>query len=329
MKIISIIILTASAVISLLFNFKNIDGTITEWGIVTIIIVLISGIIAILLEILENKEKNRQKKISEFAEKRRIESLEIIQLGINNSRNPLVPFRALFTLKKTYDINFVKKIANHSSSIKHQIKTEYLKLVGTVKMGEVPFNIEEEAPIDLNYSINDIEYLNHLIETKIIIIPSIQIEIIPENINESITFEYPSSAFNSLENSIKELRIYDNKIYQDFIAPKWKMNAPIGEIFGVKHLLRAKIKVKAVFYNNSETLPEFTNILLYFSDNPNYILSFTKEQLIESQSSYIQKEEGGIKFGNDLAKKMFQKHIRIFEITITDEIFNNQIRILA
>ncbi len=334
-KIVSILFLTASAVIGQLFDFKSSAGSISFWGLAAIVIALLLGMFAIIVEYLEFKEQKKQNEILEQNEKNRIKSLAKLQLDINNSNNPLIPFKASFTTKLTTTDSIVKEISEYETTdVEKIIKTKYLKLVGTVKMGDNPYNFEEERPKEISCTTNDIEFINQLLESKKIRRPIVEIEIIPENSTKSLTFVYPTSEYNELINKVNELRLYDTTLYQDFRIPKWTMKSSVGAVFGVQNLLRAKIIVKAEYNKYSippdNVLPNFTNIILYFGVNPVHILSFTQEQLIEKQSSYIQDEkDSDIKFGNDLAKDFFQKHIKIFEIEVTDEIFNNQIRVYS
>ena len=159
--LISILFLTVSAVIGQFFDFKNTEGTTSKWGFVAVGIALILGLFAIIVEYLEYKEQKKQNKISKANEENRIQSLKKIQLGISNSNNPLVPFRASFTTKTTISEKIVKEISEFHTTNVQVIKTEYLRLIGTVKMGDSPYNFEEERPNKISCSTKDIELINN------------------------------------------------------------------------------------------------------------------------------------------------------------------------
>jgi len=333
-KIASIFFLTISAVIGQFFDFKTSDGESTSWGIIAIVIALVLGAFAIVVEFLEYKEKKKSKIETELNEQNRIKSLEKIQLGISNSKNPLVPFRASFTTKTIINENYAKEIAEFPTTNVTQIKTEYLRFVGSIKLSDSPYNFEEERPEKINCDSKDMHLINQLLEKKVIKRPSIEIEIIPQNSDDKIKFDYPQSEYSDLKNKIREIRIYDDIIYQDFRVGKWRMKSTLGSNLGVQNLLRAKIIVKAEYKKSSlpenMILPDFTNIILYFGENPVHLLSFSKEQLKNNQTSQLKDDkESGIKYENDLAKEMFQSYTQTFEIEITDELYNNQIRVFS
>ena len=331
-KIISIIFLTISAVIGQLFDFKNTEGNINIWGLIALGIAIILGVFSIIVEYLEYRENKKQNLLTKQAEENRLKALEKIQLDINNSNNPIVPFKASFTIKRTLPKTIIQQIIECPTTEVQIVKNEYLRLVGRASLGDSPYNFEEERPNEVSCNTNDVEVINALVKNNDINRPSIEIDIIPKDSNDSIHFEYPPSEHNEQINKVRELRIYDENVYQDFRVPKWQMKSAIGKTFGIQNILRSKIIVKAS-YNKSNLpesmlLPDFTNIILYFGENPVHLLSFTKEQLTENQKSVMESEEdSSIKLGNDLAKEMFQVYNKIFEIDITDEMFNNQIRV--
>ncbi len=335
-NILSVIILTISAVVGLLFDFKDKDGNLTQWGIVALIITAVSGLTAIITEILEYKKEKDDDNIETAREQERKKILSEIQSNIISSNYPLIPFRLLYTLKYQSQTAAIDDAISNSVAVKSIVKTEYLKLVGTTKLSDEPFNYEEESPNKLHCTIKDLDSLDNLIENqKLLIVPdSIKVEIFTEQSQQAdITFK-TDAATAPKKRTVKELRIYDNIVYQDTIAPQWKLTTSQVKVFGVRDLLRSKVKVRASFYISDRTTdseyPRFTNFLLYFGDNPTNLLSFKLDELMAKQSSLREDEgESFFKFENDLAKQFFQKLILEFEIHITDEIFNNQIRQFA
>lgn len=336
-KILSVIILTISAIVGLLFDFKDANGHLTIWGIVALVISVTSGLTAVAVEILEYRTQNEEKKLSEVREKERKRTLSEIQSNIISSNSPLIPFRLLYTLKYLSTTSEIEDAISNSIAIKSVVKTEFLKLVGTARLSEEPFNYEKESPEKLHCTIKDRNSLDNLIEKqKLLILPhSIEIQIYTTNSQES-----PSIILNTDYETpfgvgkVKEARIYDNVIYQDTLSQHWELKTSQVKIFGVKDLLRSRIKVKASFFitdrTNDKDYPRFTNLLLYFGDSPVNLLSFKIDELLSKQFSGRESESDSFfKFGNDLAKQFFQELILEFEITITDEIYNNQIKRFA
>lgn len=95
-NIVSVIILTISAVIGLVFDFKNEEGTITFWGYLSISITIISGITAVITEILEHFEQKKEKEQIEVELKNRL--LRDIHSPVNSIANNAV--HELRALKK-------------------------------------------------------------------------------------------------------------------------------------------------------------------------------------------------------------------------------------
>jgi len=336
-EILSVIILTISAIVSLLFDLKDEVGNLTPWGIVTLVILLISSFTAITTEILKHRAEKLKEKIEAVREQERKKVLSEIQSNIISSNSPLFPFRLLYTLKYLSQIPEIEKTISNSVANISKVKTEYLKLVGTAKLSDEPFNYEEESPNELHCTINDSDSLDKLIENEQLIkIPdSLKIEIYTKQGNNKPDIVFNTNSVTApTKKTVKEIRIYDTKVYQDTIAPQWELTTSKDNVFGIRDLLHSKVKVKASFFisdraHDSE-YPRFTNLLLYFGDHPTNILSFKLDELIERQSTHRERDgESILKFGNDLAKQFFQRLILEFEIDITDEIFNNQLHQFA
>jgi len=333
-NILSVIILTISAVVGLLFDFKDQDGHLTNWGIIALIITAISGLTAITTEILEHRKEKEDERIENIREQERKKILSDIHSNIISSNSPLIPFRIFYTLKYPSTTTEVENAVTNSIAIKSEVKTEFLKLVGTAKIGGDPFNFEEETPEKLNCTIKDRASLDNLIEKqKLLKLPSsIQIEIYTSDSEEvaSIVFKTDYETKHGV-GKVKEVRIYDEIIYQDTFSQQWKLTTSQVKVFGIRDLLRSRLKVKANFFitdrTNDKDYPRFTNFILYFGDNPINLLSFQLDELLLGQFSGRESEEDGLfKFENELARQFFQQHVLEFEIKITDEIFNNQIR---
>lgn len=333
-NILSVIILTISAVVGLLFDFKDKDGHLTSWGIVALVITAISGITTIITEILEYKSEKEEEKLDEVREEERKKILTEIQSNIISSNSPLIPFGLFYTLKYPATTSDIEYAVSNSVATKSIVNSEFLKLVGTARISSEPFNYEEESPENLHCTIKDRKSLDDLLEKqKLLKLPSrIEIEIYTvdseEQPNIVLSTDYETAQGVG---KVKEARIYDNIVYQDTISQHWKLTTSQKKVFGIRDLLRSKIKVKASFFiadrTNDKEYPRFTNFLLYFGDNPTNLLSFQLDELITGQSSERENESESIfKFGDELAKQFFQQHVLEFQIVITDEIYNNQIR---
>jgi hypothetical protein len=333
-NILSVIILTISAVVGLLFDFKDKEGHLTSWGIVALVITVISGLTAVVTEILEYRTEKEEEKLDEAREDERKKLLSEIQGNIISSNSPLIPFHLFYTLKYLATTAEIENAVSNSVAIKSIVKTEFLKLIGTASIGGDPFNFEEEAPEKHSCTIKDRTSLDNLIEKqKLLKLPSsIEIKIYTADSQElpSIVLKTDyETAFGV--GQVKELRIYDEIIYQDTISQQWNLTTSQVKVFGIRDLLRSRIKVKASFFisdrTNDKEYPRFTNLLLYFGNNPINLLSFKLDELLSRQFSGRESEDDGFfKFENELAKQFFQQHVLEFEIKITDEIYNNQIR---
>ncbi|MCR4319880.1 MAG: hypothetical protein NUV74_06035 [Candidatus Brocadiaceae bacterium] len=299
------------------------------------VITAVSGLTATTTEILEYREEKQKEKLEAAREQERKKILSEIQSNIISSNYPLIPFQLLYTLKYLATTPEIENTMSNSIVNKSLVKTEYLKLVGTAKLSDEPFNYEEESPNKLHCTIKDTDSLDNLIQKQELIkIPdSIKVEIFTEQ--SQLTPDIVLKTNSELtKRTVKELRIYDNTVYQDTIAPHWTLTTSQEKVFGVRDLLRSRIKVRASFFisdrTNDQEYPRFTNFLLYFGDNPTNLLSFTLDELLSKQATHREDEgESFFKFENELAKTFFQKLILEFEINITDEIYNNQIRQFA
>lgn len=333
-NILSIIILTISAVVGFLFDFKDKDGHLTSWGIIALVIIAISGLTAIVSQILEYIKDKEEEKLDEVREQERKKILSEIQSNIVSSNSPLIPFRLLYTLKYFAKTSDIEDAVSNSVTIKSIVMSKLLKLVGTTRLSAEPFNYEEESPEKLHCTINDKDSLDNLIEKqKLLKLPnSVEIEIYTSDTKGSPDIIFKTNYETKFGvGKIKEVRIYDNIVYQDTISQQWELTTSQLKVFGVRDLLRSRMKVKASFFisdrTNDKDYPRFTNLLLYFGDNPTNLLSFKLDELLSKQTSGRESENGSFfKFENDLAKQLFQRQILEIEINITDEIFNNQIK---
>jgi hypothetical protein len=333
-NILSIVILTISAVAGLLFDFKDKDGHLTSWGIAALVITTISGLTAIVSQILEFRKEKEEEKLEKVREQERKVVLSEIQSNIISSNSPLIPFRLLYTLKYHAKTSDIEDAVSNSVAIKSIVKSRLLKLVGTAILSAEPFNSEQESPEKLHCTINDQNSLDNLMgKQKLLKLPNkIEIEIYTSDTHKSPDIIFSTEYETKFGvGKINEVRIYDNIVYQDTISQQWEMTTSQLKVFGIRDLLRSRIKVKASFFisdrTNDKDYPRFTNLLLYFGDNPTNLLSFKLDELLSKQTSGRESENDSFfKFGDDLAKQLFQRQILEFEINITDEIFNNQIK---
>ncbi len=333
-KILSVIILTISAVVGILFDFKDTDRHLTTFGFIALIFAVISGITTIITEILEFKSENEELRLEDIKENERKKTLAEIQRNIISSNSALIPFRLFYTLKNIAKTNEIEEAVANSVAILSDVNSDILKFIGTARIGGPQFNFEEESPKNIRCTIDDKESIDSLIENrKLLKLPSsIYIEIYTKEADGKpdiiLKTEYETAHGVG---RINEVRIYDNIFYQDIFSQHWVLSTSQMKVFGVSDLLRSRINIKARFFiserTNDNEYPRFTNLLLYFGDNPINILSFNLEELISKQISYRENEEEGIfKFQDEFTKQIFQQHIVEFEINITDEIYNNQIK---
>ncbi len=333
-NIITIIILTISAIVGLLFDFKDKDGTLTSWGIAALVISAISGLTAIVSQILDYLKNKEEEKLEKIREQEHKKILSEIQSDIISSNLPLTPFNLVYTLKYIEKTSLIEDIVSNSGAINSIVKSDVIKPMGTFKLSSIPYNPEEVSPEELQCTINDRDSLDNLMnDRKMLRLPiSIEIEIYTTGTHDSpdiiLKTDYETRYGVG---KIEEVRIYDNIIYQDIVSQQWKSTISKQKVFGIRNLLNSRIKVKACFLNSDRTYdkdyPRFMNLQLYFGDNPTNLLSFKLDELLSKQTSGRESENDSFfKFGDDLAKQLFQRQILEFEINVTDEIFNNQIK---
>lgn len=338
-KIVSILIIAFLAIIGFLFEFKNKDGVLNQWGIIAIIATGIAMFIAIILEIVEYKKEVKQEKIEILKEEAQRKLLAEIQENITSTNYSLVPFRIFYTLRHTTFEAEIEKYFKDLEGYKSIKKNELLKLTGTFKLGEIYYNPEEEEPEESHCTLTRPELIEEAKRVAlnsgetILKIPSdFIIEVYTNGINgePEITLEANYEAA-SKTGAIKELRLYDNWIYQDGVIVNWKVRMKEQKVYGVRDLRNATIKIIADIWNNDKIIdehaPSFTNLHFYFGENPTTFMFFTKENLQKSLKTYRRNPgEGFIKLEGELANEMFKTLAIDLNIYIDDEIFNNQIR---
>lgn len=338
-KIVSILIITLLAIVGYLFDFKNKSGVVTLWGMIAIIATGILMLIAIILEIIDYREKVNQEKLEKLKEEAQKKLLAEIQDNITSTNYSLVPFRLFYTLRHTTSETEIEKYFNNLQGYKSIKKNEFLKLTGTFRLGEIYYNPEEEEPKESHCTLKSIELIE---EAKMIALNSGEtilkipsdfiIEIYTNGLNDEpeITLEANYGAA-SKAGAIKELRLYDNWIYQDGVIVNWQIRTKKQKVYGVRDLRNATIKIIADIWNNDKIIdeysPMFTNIHFYFGENPTTFMFFTKENLQKNLKTYRRNPlEEFLKLEGELANEMFKTLAIDLNIYIDDEIFNNQIR---
>jgi hypothetical protein len=337
-NIISVVILTISASVGLLFDFKDKDGNLTNWGFVALFITIASGVTTILTEILEHRKEKSDEKIEEIKEKERRKLLSEIKEEIVTSSYPLIPFQLFYTLKHTSTEKSMDKFFMGINGYKSMKKNEFLKLVGFAKMSDIPYNSEQEEPKESHFvlqgeKIEEILEREEWEETPIKKHFSFSIEIFtnPESQTPDIVFKSDYLDSKRLK-STTEIRLYDNWLYQDTYVVDWKLHTLKNRIYGLQDLKNARIIVKMQLSLHDkisfEQPPSFTNLQLRFGNNP-IILYFTAEDL-KNQKAYKSNPFGDLNVKmNGLAEDIFLSQTIEFQTIITEDIFNNQIKQFA
>ena len=338
-KIISILTITLLAILGLLFEFKHKNGSLNNWGIIAIIAIGFSTLLAIILELLEYKKETHQEKLDTLKEEAQKKLLLEIQENIKNTNYPIVPFRLFYTLKHTTTEAEIDKYFSKSAGYKSLRKNDFLKLTGTFKLGEIYYNPEEEEPEEshcnlINQDLIEKAKINALnSEETILKIPSgFLIEIYPNGaIGEpEIILEANYGAASEI-GAIKELRLYDKSIYQDGVIAHWKIKTKNQKVCGIKDLRNSNIRIIVDIWNNDKIIDEytpiFTNLHFYLGDNPTNFMFFIKENLQANVKTYRRNPaESFLKLEGALANQLFKTFAIDMNIYISDEIFNNQIR---
>lgn len=80
-KIVAVLIVTALAIIGLLFDFRTSSGSLNAWGRIALALMLVSGIVAIVLEIWEYRKEKRSEWLSAEQQKEQRRALSDITDG--------------------------------------------------------------------------------------------------------------------------------------------------------------------------------------------------------------------------------------------------------
>ncbi len=331
-KTISIILLTASAIIALIYNLKD-NGQISIYGKITLLIVIISSLATIVLEILQQKKEKEKERLQEAKEEAEQKILSQIQENITNANYSLIPFRLFYTLKHTTDDSIIEKHFKDISGYRSKKKNDILKFIGSGKLG-TGYNLEEETPNESICTLQDSNKLKIISaeaekEKKTVIkkLSRCKIEVYKQD--ELTTPDIILESNN--RQTITELRLYDNWIYQDGIINIWNIKYKNERVYGLSDFKNSRLKINVHFLKPSlidwKSPPRFINLHLYFGSEPLNLLYFSKIDLENNQKSQKGNPMNGIlHFGNELAEELFSSLELEFDIQITDEIFNNQIR---
>jgi hypothetical protein len=330
-KVFSVLILTALAVVSLLFDFKE-NGHLNNWGRLALIITSIAGCTAVLIEILEY----RKEVVEEARAQERQEIIAQIKDETTKSNYPLVPFMLFYTLRHTTTNAVIERTFKDVKGYKSVKKSEFLKRVGTIRLfGNVPYNPEEVEPQESECTLSGkvIEQIKSHEEQEETIIKShfnIRVEIYNPALSEnpSITLEssYPAG---KRQGTIKEIRLYDNWLYQDTFVIDWELNTKKDRAYGLQDIRNSRLKIQIQFTVldkiNYDFPPSLTNLHLYFGNQPTNVLYFQTKDL-KSQKAFKSNPFGDLNMKmNALAEEIFLSQTLEFETIITDELFNNQI----
>lgn len=335
LKILTVILITASTIILFAFDPKT-NGKLNQWGIAVLVSTILAGLSTVITEILEHTKAKRQELIEQAKEEERKKLLSNIQDDIARANHPLVPFRLFYTVRHTTRADVIERYFKDQKGYKSMKKSEFLDLVGTVKLGSVPYNFEEERPkqshCTLEGTVIDSIVVKSDSEETVVKLPtffSIEIFTKPDSKTPMVTFEYePVGAIR--KGTVKEIRLYDNWLYQDTRIANWNIKTTKDTVFGLKDLRNARIRITADFFSqdkiNDEHPPRFTNLHFYFGNDPTNLLYFDKSDLDANQTSFRRNPmEGLLHLENELAQELFTTLSLRFEITVTDNMYQNQI----
>ena len=341
-KIFSIAVLMAAAVLGILFDFRTPAGTLTEWGVVAIAVTLASAVVASLIEFMEFRKDLEESRVDESRERERQSLLSEIRGSIQSGSQPLTPLRVLCTIRYVAENEAV--LDEHFAAIpgyKAVKRNELLKRVGVARLGEQPFNFEEESPVSSECTLNDPDILAELVQRyrragAPIWLPDGGMAI--EFRKNGAPSDTPFVSFETISLShkrpgtVRELRLYDQTLYQDTAIFEWEMSVGSDLVLGIRDLKNTTIKVSADFFlpdrSSDDHPPTLTNLLLYFGNNPTHLLHFPLDRLKAGQRA-LRRDPRGVRFnwGNEMAKDLFQPLSVQFESHLDEEFFTtNMIR---
>jgi len=288
--------------------------------------------VVIILEITEHMKDRKEKKENEKKEAERQKFLSEIYDSISATNYPITPFRLFFTLKHTVNEEILDKYFEGINGYKSLKPNKYLKLVSSMSLSDIPYNSEDESPQRSHCRVDGnivAELRNELRENVAILkLPTkINVEIYTANSESTpeIIFE---SNYRATEypDSIREIRLYDDWLYQDTKITDWKIKTSMQRAYGLRDFKNCKIKVVADFFINDrkydDTLPRFTNLHLFFGSLPINLIYFKKQDLLENQKSFRRNPLDGImKLEGELANEYFQTLALEFNFNITKDYF--------
>lgn len=306
----------------------------SQYGIYNILFTITAFTVVIILEITEHIKDIKEKRTEERQEAERHRFLIEILGGISSANYPITPFRLFFTLKHTVTDEFLDEHFKGIKGYKSVKPNKYLKMVSTMSFGDIPFNSEDESPEKSHYTLQGeiIEKIKKESKQKnpVVKLPSdIKIEIYTPNsdVTPEIVFESNYMATEQPD-SIREIRLYDNSLYQDTKVTDWKIKTTMERAYGLKDFKNCRMKIIADFFIHDrqfdESYPRFINLQLFFGALPVNLIYFKAEDLINNQKTYRRNPlEGIAKLDGELANELFQTLALEFNIKITDEFFAN------
>jgi hypothetical protein len=98
-KIVAVSIVTALAVIGLVFDFKTPGGSLNGWGQIALALIILSAITAIFLEAWQYRKERESERLSRAEEEAQRQALSDIKAGIRSIDQPLLPVEFFVTLR--------------------------------------------------------------------------------------------------------------------------------------------------------------------------------------------------------------------------------------
>lgn len=306
----------------------------SQYGFYNILFTILAFTVVIILEITEHLKEKKEKRDDERKESERHRFLVEILGGISATNYPITPFRLFYTIKHSVTDELLDEYFKGVKGYKSVKPNKYLKLVSTISLSDIPFNSEDESPVKSHCKIQGeiIEKIKKESKHKdsVVKLPSdIKIEIYTPNsdVTPEIVFE-ADYIYTDQPNNIREIRLYDNYLYQDAKVTTWKIKTAMQRSYGLKDLKNCRIRIVADFFIHDrqfdDSYPRFTNVQLFFGALPVNLIYFNKEDLLNNQKSYRRNPlEGIAELEGDLANEMFQTLALEFNIKITEEFFTS------
>lgn len=192
-----------------------------------------------------------------------------ITRSLESSSLSITPFQVITTLRHNPPEEKIDEHFEEREGFKSLKENKFLKRTGTVRLGPIPYNGEEESPAHSQSQIEDDEYLGQLYaesgsQSTIVKMPfRFIIELSEKKKNgRKIRLEGVHRDAGGLSKVIG-IRLYDDTIYQDIAQLSWTVSVSDGRTGGVKDLRNTEMSVLMDFtLCDVENVPSIHNSIL-------------------------------------------------------------------